>query len=139
MAVTWITPKTNWVDGDRVLNKDYNRIKNNIQYLFENGGDIWSAGITDMGNDRASTDISPYRYAKFNLFEENLENLNNSGPLVLTIGSKKVFYGNGQFIDAEELNRIESATLELYTLMDSINKAKRRLDFRLGTFKEIRI
>ena len=33
--MAWVTPKTNWVDGDYFnINPDYNRIKGNIEYLL---------------------------------------------------------------------------------------------------------
>ena len=33
--MAWITPKTNWISTDRFNIADYNRIKNNLEYLHE--------------------------------------------------------------------------------------------------------
>lgn len=43
--MAWVTPKTNWVDGDYFnINPDYNRIKGNIEYLLtlSNRGFQWN-------------------------------------------------------------------------------------------------
>ena len=35
MAYSWITPKTNWTSGDFCTEIDFNRIINNILYLYD--------------------------------------------------------------------------------------------------------
>ena len=137
--MAWTTPKTDWVSTDRFNIEDYNRIKNNLDYLYEVAITLCIPfEISDMGDD--ITNYEAYWTAdEFNLFEQNLETINNS-VYVQEIGDTAFFEPNGLFIDYEELNRIEAATLAIYDLfMNRIKPGLTRLSFRLGTFKEVRI
>lgn len=147
MAV-WITPKTDWhstYDGageyveDFFNIVDYNRIKNNLMYLREIGGELFYplpnitvgvdkhlpiAGQPDFDNDNYFAD-------EINLIEDGLEALDNAINL-FQHGQKQTFYENGAFIDARELNRIESAELELYNYITDSIAGKSRLAIRFG-------
>ena len=54
----------------------------------------------------------------------------------MDIGKKVVYEENGPYIAYQDLNRIESATLQLYENMNRIKAAKGRLPFRLGTRRD---
>lgn len=134
----WHTPKTDWTADDRFNYVDYNRIKNNIQYLYEFALTMWNAfSIEDMGDD-IETYAAFWDVDYFNMWERNLEVLNNN-TFLKDLGDSKTYYENGVFIDYNELNRIESALLELLTLLENQKKLQRRISFRLGAFRAIRI
>ena len=134
----WHTPKTNWKATDRFNYVDYNRIKNNLTYLYELAQEVYKQfSIVDMG-----ADIEDYTgwftAAAFNAFESNLETINKN-IFTQDYGVSQRFFNNGQFIKWDELNRIESATLQMNDILDRQKAALRKLPFRLGAFKEVRI
>lgn len=137
--MSWITPKTDWngytdengdYHGDRFNAEDYNRIKNNIQYLRDLAITMYiDFDISDMGKDKS---VSDYPYAdEINLIENNLE-IVTANTLRKSYGAKQIFTDNGAFIDFNELNRIESATLDLYNNLSSQYEGRRMLTFMLG-------
>lgn len=135
---TWTTPKTNWTATDRFNIVDYNRIKNNLQYLHDESEDIFGEySIIDMGSDISSYG-SYWDVAKFNAFETNLQTINEN-MLNASIGSKMTFYANGVFITYTELNRIENATLTLKATIDGWYGAMATLPFRLGGKSALRV
>lgn len=134
----WHTPKTNWKATDRFNYVDYNRIKNNLTYLYELAQEVYKQfSIVDMG-----ADIEDYTgwftAADFNAFESNLETINKN-IFTQNYGVSQRFFDNGQFIKWDELNRIESATLQMNDILERQKAALRKLPFRLGAFKEVRI
>jgi len=145
----WKTPKVNWKPTDRFNYWDYNRIKRNLEYLHELAVSLYKQfSISDMGEDMDAGLAdgiyvsSPYELFfhadQFNLFEKNLEIINKN-VLIQNFGQFQTFYPNGAFIQWDELNRIENAILSIKTLLDSQAAGKRRLSFRLGAFKEVKV
>lgn len=134
----WKPPKTNWTINDRFNYVDYNRIKNNIQWLYEKAVELYKQfNIADMGDDISSYEAYwPVKY--FNAWEQNLETINQN-VFIQNYGTKKTFYENGVFIQWDELNRIEGATLRMKELLERQEAGLKRLPLRLGTFKEVRI
>jgi len=133
--VEWITPKTDWDEQSRMNAVDYNRIKNNLQVLAELVGMVYcSVSIAEMGEDKNFT--SWYFAREFNLFESNLETINQTA-YQKDVGDRKTFFDNGPFIDFEELNRIESTMLKFYELASIQQKTLPRLSFRLGNVKGV--
>ncbi len=135
----WITPKTDWYghtdengdyQGDRFNAEDYNRIKNNIQYLRDLAVTMYvDFDIQDMGKDK---DYADYPYAdEINLIEDNLDVV-AANTLRKDYGTKQIYTDNGTFIDYNELNRIESATFDLYKYLIAQYEGRRMLTFRLG-------
>lgn len=116
----WITPKTDWSAVDSIDNRfdatDYNRIKNNLNYLVELAETLkFHILIEDMGEDKAYS--SPGFYAdEFNLFGTNLDVINKS-TYDLNIGQPTTYCGNGKFIGYADLNRIESACLRIRDML----------------------
>jgi len=116
---SWQTPKTDWngdsadgtYTGDYFNATDFNRIKNNLNYLREIAVKIYADfEITEMSPDKSFAD---YAYAdEFNVIEDNLETVNTK-TLKKSYGATKHFVENGLFIDATELNRIEKAEQDL--------------------------
>lgn len=138
MALTWIEPKTDWnAQTDRFNVEDYNRIKNNLEYLNEMANEMYlSISIIDMGEDAEYPDF--WDVDVFNAFEKNVDAINQQ-MYTLDYGVSQTFYPNGVFIQASELNRIESAMLSMKDILDRQKAGFRRLPFRLGQYRAIRI
>lgn len=134
----WHTPKTNWKATDRFNYVDYNRIKNNLAYLHELAQEVYKQfQIADMGEDITNY-TGWFTAAAFNNFENNLETINKN-IFTQDYGVSQRFFDNGAFIQWQELNRIESATLQMNDLLERQKATLRKLPFRLGAFREVRI
>lgn len=127
--MSWIEPKTNWTENDYFNIEDYNRIKNNIDYLMKEVGYVVKpVDGTDMGEDVTST-LVVWKSDQFNAFENNMD------KVVAAMGDefdKRRYFPNGAFINADSLNRIEQACLDTYTGVKKQETCLTRLDFRLG-------
>lgn len=134
----WTDPKTDWVSTDYFNLSDYNRIKNNITYLRELALTVYTDfSWQDMGVDKTS--YAQYPYAdEFNALENNLESLRQNTFLFDDSGVKQ-WYENQRTPNYEDFNRLERACLLFYNGFSNIAENKRRLSFRLGAFKELKI
>lgn len=134
----WKTPNVNWLPTDRFNIEDFNRIKNNLEYLHERAVQLYLPfGISDMGDDILV--YTPYwDVDKFNAFERNLEEINKH-IYIQDFGASQTFYPNGVFIQYNELNRIENATLSMKILLDNQAAGVRKLPFKLGRYREVRV
>lgn len=136
--MSWSTPKTDWhgetVDGvytgDRFNAVDFNRIKNNLECLRELAIQMYDDfNIQSLGNDRI---VGDYFYAdEINKLEDNLETINNHS-LKESYGTKPVYIDNGNTPDFTELNRLESATLDLYDKLTNQSKGRRMFQWNFG-------
>ena len=119
--MAWETPKTDWhgstdgegiYTGDRFNATDFNRIKNNLDYLRELAIKMYDEfSIVFLGSDRTPVD---YFYAdEINQLEENLTTINNK-TLKRSYGNPPTYVANGNTMDFAELNRLESAMLDVY-------------------------
>lgn len=138
--MAWVTPKTNWYggisavtglyEGDRFNAADYNRIKNNLAYLRDLAITMYAEfDIVSPSNDKSQGD---YYYAdEINQIEDNLETI-NTHTLNRSYGTKPVFNANGNVFDYSELNRIESATLDLYDRLNNQSEGRRNFTWNFG-------
>ena len=134
----WITPKTDWAartdaegryTGDYFNTADYNRIKNNIEFLGNMAREFWAVSVKAMPDRK----YYEYPYAdEINTLSDNLEKIN--AYVKCTIGEKTIYFDNGAFIGYADLNRIESACLALYEAMWNLYTRPVKLPFRLGAF-----
>ena len=134
----WITPKTDWAartdaegryTGDYFNTADYNRIKNNIEFLGNMAREFWAVSVKAMPDRK----YYEYPYAdEINTLSDNLEKIN--AYVKCTIGEKTLYFDNGAFIGYADLNRIESACLALYEAMWNLYTRPVKLPFRLGAF-----
>ena len=131
--MAWITPKTNWVDGDYFnLDPDYNRIKGNIEYLIALSKEMYSEYDAP---ELETADIMGYPKAEF------FNNVVNSTKAILNcyspIGTKsmRVYSSNGTGWNAAELNAIEGNHLLLYHALRGQKSGIRRLQLTLGGVK----
>ena len=136
--MSWSTPKTDWngetVDGvytgDRFNAVDFNRIKNNLEYLRELAIKMYDEfAIQSVGSDKT---VKDYFYAdEINQLEENLETL-NTNTLRMSYGSAPVYNDNGTTMDFNELNRLEGATLDLYDRLTNESEGRRMFTWNFG-------
>lgn len=132
----WITPKTDWQAledengnyvGDYFNISDYNRIKNNIEFLGAIAHQFWPVFVRAMP-DR---NYQEYPYAdEINQLADNLEAINEF--VGCEIGVKTVYTENSAFIGSDDLNRIESACLMIYEAMQYNYTRPAKLPRRLG-------
>jgi len=137
--MAWETPKTDWHGGrdaeglyvgDRFTAKDFNRIKNNLEFLRNLAVSMYEQfAIHMLGADRTP---ASYFYAdEINQMEENLESI-NSHTLQMSYGQPPVYSANGVTMDYNELNRLESATLDLYDRLMNQSEGRRMFTWNFG-------
>ena len=136
--MAWKTPKTDWYGkviegvyvGDRFNAVDYNRIKNNLIYLRDLAITVYeSFNIETVSNDKTTAD---FFYAdEINAMERNLDTINNN-TLKRNYGTRVTFSANGNTPVYTELNRIESAILDLYDRLSNQSEGRRTLTFNFG-------
>ena len=134
MAVVWTDPKTNWKNTDRFNVSDFNRIKNNIEFLHDEAELLYKKfEISNMGQNIESYE-SYWDVNWFNAFEENVETINN---IIFTqdYGIMQRFFENGPFIKWDELNRIETACLRMKDILHRQKIGLRKIPFSLGNMK----
>lgn len=130
----WKEPKTDWTADDSLNYHDYNRIKNNLSYLWEEACDMYGDfTMADMGADMESY-LETWKVKYFNAFESNIDEINKR-IFTQDYGTRQTFYENGPFIRYSELNRIESAIFGMKQIIDGTKAGRRRLEFRLGSPK----
>ena len=136
--MSWTTPKTDWYgeivddeyEGDYFNASDFNRIKNNLIYLRNLAITLYpSFNINDLGNDRTTSD---FLYAEeLNKIEDNLDIINSS-TIHRNYGTKVTFYTNGNTPLYTELNRLESAILDLYNRLTNQADGRRKFTWNFG-------
>ena len=137
--MAWETPKTDWYGstdsdgvytGDRFNAKDFNRIKNDLDYLRDLAITLYTEfSLVSLGDDRTPKD---YFYAdEINQLEENLNTL-NSNTLQRAYGTAPTYNENGLTMDYTELNRLESAILDLYNRLTNESEGRRMFTWNFG-------
>lgn len=135
----WVTPKTDWhyeLDseglyvGDRFNAVDFNRIKNNLEYLRGLAIKMYDDfTIHALGTDRTPKD---YFYAdEINQLEENLNTINRNS-IKGAYGTAPSYTANGNVMDFAELNRLEGAILDLYDKLSNQNDGRRTFTWNFG-------
>lgn len=135
----WSTPKTDWqgrtdadgvYTGDRFNAVDFNRIKNNLDHLRDLAVQMYEEfELVSLGADRVPGD---YFYAdEINQLEENLVTL-NACTLRRDHGPSVTYNENGNTMDFAELNRLESAILDLYDRLTNQSAGRRKFTWNFG-------
>lgn len=135
----WQTPKTDWygtVDanggyvGDRFNAVDFNRIKNNLQYLRDLAIKMYEEfNIVSLGADRTPRN---YFYAdEINQLEANLVTI-NTNTMNRPYGDSPAYTDNGYTMTFTELNRLEGATLDLYDRLTNQSDGRRTFTWNFG-------
>lgn len=137
--MAWTTPKTDWTagydtDGEYIGDwfnaSDFNRIKNNLEYLRDLAVTMYPEfDINDLGTDRV---VGEYPYAdEINALEENLVTI-NTGTINRDYGDSPEYTPNGLIMDINELNRLESAILNIYNILKNQEIGRRMFTWKLG-------
>lgn len=164
--MAWTTPKTDWsvgtdpqnYNGDIFTNTDFNRIMNNIRFLYEYAEELYPIDVAIEEYEQNSRDYrsgggdaskyhyfylydgytdrtkSAYVYAdEINYFEERLHFLNKTMGVIVPQPTNPPYYNdNGVFIDATELNRLESLCETLQPILYNMFIAQRKFAFTLS-------
>lgn len=136
--MSWMTPKIDWhgetVDGiysgDRFNASDFNRIKNNLEYLRNLSVKMYDEyDFGWLGDDR---NVGDYFYAdEINTLEQNLVAI-NAHTVKESYGTAPTYADNGNAMDFTELNRLESVSLDLYDKLNNQHDGRRMLTLNFG-------
>lgn len=134
----WQTPRTDWKATDRFNISDYNRIKNNFIFLQERIDNLYRyIELENMGEDLTEY-TQDFNFNYFNAWEQNL-NIFNELLFHKDYGFSQTFFGNGPFITASELIRIENAMLDMKKTIERQELSLRKIPFVLGQYREVRV
>lgn len=134
----WSQPKTDWQIDDYINIEDFNRIRNNIEYLKTESAELYndfpfSVKLADQ------VGYSSYAYVDlWNSLESCLQDIVDN-TIVMNVGNKKTFSVFDSYIDYNELNRLERACLTYHDLFARQKLTLRRLAFTLGANWEVKI
>lgn len=136
--MSWSEPKTNWQSDDYINIEDFNRIRNNIDYLKEEANKLYMEfGFTETLESEKTYSDYPYSEVWNNL-ENALQDIVDHS-YQLAVGDKKTFFAYESYIDYNELNRLESACLNYYNLFQRQHITVEKLSFVLGNYGGIKI
>lgn len=128
--MAWITPKTDWVSTDYFNAVDYNRIKNNLAQLSGMVGSLYVDVDFDGEILQDATFIDRPSAYKLNQIELRLDSI--ADLVGADYGDSVTFSDFGLSIRYDELNRIESASLDLYNMIKNQLSSLPMLSFTLG-------
>ena len=137
--MAWVMPKTDWSGsrdangvyvGDHFNATDFNRIKNNLQYLRDMAIALYDDfDIVPLGADRTPAD---YFYAdEINQLEANFATI-NSKTFKRSYGNAPAFVENGNTMTFADLNRLEGAILDLYDKLRNVTYGRRMFNWNFG-------
>jgi hypothetical protein len=135
--MSWVEPKTDWTADDYFNIEDYNRIINNLRDLHKRSVKfVTPYSIESLGDNK---DYSSMIYAREINQIENVLSYVNAHTFLFDIGDTTIYKDNGHTPTYEEFNRIESAMAEINNVIERYEQGLRKIPFRLGQFKAIRI
>ena len=135
----WEKPKTDWnanLDengnyiGDRFNASDYNRIKNNLEFLRQMASQTYQEfKIQNVSNDKTPSD---YFYAdEINKIEQNLKTINTK-TINIRCDEPKIYRDNQATMTYEDLNRLESLTEKIYNILKNQINNRRMFKWNFG-------
>lgn len=136
--MAWSKPKTDWQAIDYINIEDFNRIRNNIEWLRIKSQELYlefpfSIKLADQ------VGYSTYSYVElWNSLESCLQDIVDN-TTVMAVGNKKTYTVFDPYIDYNELNRLERACLTYYDLFERQKLTLRKLAFKLGANWEVKI
>ena len=129
--MAWVTPKTNWANGDRFnLDPDYNRIKGNIEYLVEMSKTLYhDYNVPSL--ETANTQGFP-KVSFFNKVVDSTQAILSNCYSPVGVQSMRSYISNGVVWNANELNAIEGNHLLLYNAFVRQKSLIPKLQITLG-------
>ena len=106
--MAWVQPKVFWQISDYINAEDYNRIKNDVEELYDMLTDP-DFELDDMGEDKAINDL--WYADEFNVI---LDNLDRIAQFINTKFNKPLYFPNGHTPNYTELGYIEHKILMIY-------------------------
>lgn len=135
----WIQPKTNWKKDDSINIEDFNRIRNNLLYLYEKSK-IFYKDYNLSKKLVEEVTYSSYAYTeKWNFLEFTSNDIYNNTYKLNDVGSMKEFIIYQNYIDYNELNRLEKLCIKYYDLLKGQEDTIEKLSFTLGNYKGVKI
>ena len=132
--MAWITPKTNWVNGDSFnLSPDYDRIKGNIEYLIALSKTMYLDYDTPTLESPTTTGFPKVSF--FNNVVDATQAILSNCYSPAGARSMRSYISNGIVWNASELNVIERNHLLLYNALTGQKSGIRRLEYTLGGVK----
>ena len=128
--MAWITPKTDWESSDYFNIEDYNRIRGNIQYVYEYALRLYKIFGIDVMQERALGDAVAAEL--LNDVENNLDKIVENTYNLIEYRPGKNFEPGQAAWNYDDLNRIERNLLLIITMLESQEAGLRRLAFELG-------
>lgn len=125
----WITPKTDWSAESKFDATDFNRIKNNLEYLHELAEKMCIDFSIVSQSDKTYAD---YLYAEdMNALEDNLiaVSMNTLNEQYYT---PRTYMANEPMTKWGELNRLESVMLDVHERLTNQYYGRRMLQFKFG-------
>ncbi|WP_195395315.1 hypothetical protein [Holdemania sp. 1001302B_160321_E10] len=127
----WTQPKINWDIEDKINVSDYNRIKNNMQYLINLAYELYPEfGIVALGQDKTYSDL-PYA-SIWNAIERDIDAIYANTFQYPEHKDTNTYYPNNKYISSADLNRIETFQVKMKELLENQKRGRHRLSFRLG-------
>ena len=128
--MAWITPKTDWTSSDYFNVEDYNRIRGNIQYVYEYALRLYKVFGIDVMQER--TLGGAVAAELLNDVENNLDKIVENTYNLIEYRPSKSFEPGQAAWNYDDLNRIERNLLLINAMLESQEAGLRRLAFELG-------
>ena len=128
--MAWITPKTDWLSSDYFNVEDYNRIRGNIQYVYEYALRLYKIFGIDVMQERTLGDAVAAEL--LNDVENNLDKIVENTYNLIEYRPSKSFEPGQAAWNYDDLNRIERNLLLIITMLESQEAGLKRLAFELG-------
>ena len=128
--MAWITPKTDWLSSDYFNVEDYNRIRGNIQYVYEYALRLYKVFGIDVMQER--TLGGAVAAELLNDVENNLDKIAENTYNLIEYRPSKSFEPGQAAWNYDDLNRIERNLLLIITMLESQEAGLKRLAFELG-------
>lgn len=128
--MAWITPKTDWLSSDYFNVEDYNRIRGNIQYVYEYALRLYKVFGIDVMQER--TLGGAVAAELLNDVENNLDKIVENTYNLIEYRPSKSFEPGQAAWNYDDLNRIERNLLLIITMLESQEAGLKRLAFELG-------
>ena len=128
--MAWITPKTDWTSSDYFNVEDYDRIRGNIQYVYEYALRLYKVFGIDVMQERTLGDAVAAEL--LNGVENSLDKIANNTSNLIEYRPGKTFEPGQPAWNYDDLNRIERNLLLINTMLESQEAGLKRLAFELG-------
>lgn len=127
--MAWITPKTNWINGDYFNISDYSRIKGNIEYLIDLAKTVY-VSWENTKLETVSIETIPHVSFFNNVVKATQELIDHTK--IGNTNEMNSYTANERAWNATELNIIENNHLALYTAILNQREILKRISFKLN-------